>query len=67
MIRDITYHPGDLVEFKIPKSTLVFTKAEWIRAIRRGKSVLRNRHAQKREEKRVQTAVDDMMQFPKFH
>lgn len=66
MVQDIIFHPGDLVEVKIPKSTLVFTKAEWVRAIKRGKSVLRNRHSQKREEKRIQIAVDEMMHFPKF-
>ena len=66
MTCDIIYHQGDLVEVKIPKATLVFTKAEWVRAIKRGKSVLRNRQARKREEKRAQTTVDEMMQFPKF-
>jgi len=63
---EIIYHKGDLVEVKAPKLTLVFTKAEWMRAIRRGKSVLRNRKAQAREEKRVALAVDEMMNYPAF-
>jgi phage pi2 protein 07 len=66
VVKDIIYHKTGLVEVKIPKATLLFTKAEWVRAIKRGKCVLRNRQAQKREEKRVQDAVDDMMNFPKF-
>ena len=67
MVQDIIYHPGDTVEVKMAKSTLVFTKAEWLRAIKRGKSVLRNRQTRKREEKRTQTVVDERMEFPKFH
>jgi hypothetical protein len=63
---EIIYHSGDLVEVKAPRLTLVFTKAEWVRAIKRGKSVLRNRKAQAREEKRVALAVDSMMDFPTF-
>jgi hypothetical protein len=63
---EIIYHKGDLVEVKAPRLTLVFTKAEWMRAIRRGKSVLRNRKAQAREEKRVALAVDEMMNYPAF-
>jgi hypothetical protein len=67
---EIIYHSGDLVEVKAPRLTLVFTKAEWVRAIKRGKSVLRNRNrnrkAQAREEKRVALAVDSMMDFPTF-
>ena len=66
MVQNIIFHKGDLVEVKIPKSTLVFTMVEWTRAIKRGKSVLRNRQAQKREEKRIQIAVDEIMEFPKF-
>ena len=66
MVQDIIFHPGNLVEVKIPKAALVFTKAEWVRAIKRGKFVVRNRQAQKREEKRVQVAVDEMMHFPRF-
>ena len=66
MIKDIVYHKDGLIEVKIPKATLVFTITEWTKAIKRGKSVFRNRQAQKREEKRVQIAVDEMMRFPKF-
>ena len=51
---EIIFHSGDLIEVKAPRLTLVFTKAEWMRAIRRGKSVLRNRKAEVREEKRVE-------------
>ncbi len=40
---EIIYHEGDTIEIKAPKLTLIFTKREWMRAIRRGKSVLRNR------------------------
>lgn len=67
MIHDIVFHEDGLVEVKIPKSTLVFTKAEWARAIKRGKHVLRNRQAQKREERRARISVDNMMEFPKFY
>ncbi len=63
---EIIYHSGDLIEVKAPRLTLVFTKREWLRAIRRGKSVLRNRNAQAREEKRVALAVDEKMHFPAF-
>jgi hypothetical protein len=63
---EIIYHKGDLVEVKAPKLTLVFTKAEWTFAIRRGKSVLRNRKAQAREKKRVALVVDEKMDFPAF-
>ncbi len=63
---EIIYHDGDTIEIKAPRLTLIFTKAEWTRAIRRGKSVLRNRKAQAREEKRVALAVDSMMDFPTF-
>jgi hypothetical protein len=37
-----------------------------MRAIKRGKFVLRNRKAQAREEKRVALAVDEKMNFPAF-
>ncbi len=63
---EIIYHSGDTIEVKAPRLTLVFTRAEWMRAIKRGKSVLRNRKAQAREEKRVALAVDEMMDFPAF-
>jgi hypothetical protein len=53
---EIICHKGDLVEVKAPRLTLVFTKAEWMRAIRRGRSVLRNRKTQAREGKRVALA-----------
>ncbi len=63
---EIVYHNDDLIEIKAPRLTLIFTKREWMRAIKRGKSVLRNRKAQAREEKRVAMAVDEMMDFPTF-
>jgi hypothetical protein len=63
---EIIYHEGDLIEVKAPRLTLVFTKAEWMRALKRGKSVLRNRKAEAREEKRVALALDEMMDFPAF-
>jgi hypothetical protein len=63
---EIIYHKGDTVEIKAPRLTLIFTKREWVRGIKRGKSVLRNRRAEAREEKRVALAVDDMMDFPAF-
>ena len=65
-VAEIIYHEGDLIEVKAPRLTLVFTKAEWMRAIRRGKSVLRWRKAEAREKKRVALTVDDMMDFPTF-
>jgi hypothetical protein len=57
---------GELVEVKIPRGFLVFTRDEWVRGIRRGKSVLRARRAHDREEARIAKAVDAKMSFPRF-
>jgi hypothetical protein len=65
VVKDVIYH-ADMVEVKVPQCTLIFTMKEWEGAIRRGKGVLRNRQAKKREDKRVQETVDDMMDFPSF-
>lgn len=44
--QNITYHPGDVVEVRISKTTIaIFTFDEWTRAIKRGKPVLKNRQA----------------------
>ncbi len=63
---EIVYCKDGTVEVKAPRLTLIFTKREWMRAIKRGKSILRNRKAQAREEKRVSLGVDSMMDFPTF-
>lgn len=67
----IFYHRGELIEIKAPRMTLIFTKPEWLRVIRRGKAVLRNRQARKRKEKRGALALDAECEkhfgkFPKF-
>jgi hypothetical protein len=46
MTGEIQYHAGgDLVEIRAPRMTLVFTKREWVRGLRRGRSIVRARRA----------------------
>jgi hypothetical protein len=55
---------GEWVFLKIPGSLLCFSRDEWARAIKRGKSVIRNRKARQREARsldRKQAAT-----FPHF-
>lgn len=60
-IQGVTYE-GELVLVKIPRCLLCFTRAEWIGAIRRGKTVLRNRAMRAREAK----ALDATVRLPRF-
>ena len=42
---------GDFILVKVPRCLLVFTKGEWLKALRRGKSTLRaHAHAKRRRE-----------------
>ncbi len=62
---EIEYHSGgELVEIRAPKMTLVFTRQEWLRALGRGKAILRSRRMQEREAKALDRKVSAT--FPKF-
>ena len=55
---------GELVEVKVPRCLVVFTRDEWIRGIKRGKSTLRNRAMRKREAQALDRKIS--ASFPKF-
>jgi hypothetical protein len=65
MTGEIEYHAGgELVEIKAPRMTVVLTRDEWIRGIRRGKSVLRNRAMRAREVRDLDRKIAAV--FPHF-
>ena len=50
---------GDFILVKVPRCLLVFTKSEWIKALRRGKSTLRaHAHAKRRRTHGSERSVD---------
>jgi hypothetical protein len=66
-VAEIVYEGGgELIEVRDVRVLLVFTKAEWIRAIKRGKSIIRARQAAAREEKRIADLLNKRMGFPFF-
>lgn len=40
---NVIFHPGGAVEIKTENTLLVLTREEFVKAVRRGKSVLHNR------------------------
>ena len=67
MEAQVEYHSGgELVEIRAPRMTVVLTKSEWIKGIRRGKAMLRSRRARDRDEARIAKAVDATMGFPRL-